>query len=200
MSWVPLLKTDSLTPEAREMAESGRAQYGQLLETWRVLFHRPEIFAAYLPFLRAVAGPGSVDLGTKDVCAILVGKINGCRYTVSHRCASAARNGVATQTLAHVMNGSWALLEPRMRDSLEFTNLLTITPPQVSYREEPGLIPESLRSALSSWYSDDQLVELTMSISVWNALARFHRTMQLDLDMPAPPRFADPAYDDGADL
>ncbi|MDT5053405.1 MAG: hypothetical protein QOF66_1771, partial [Mycobacterium sp.] len=32
-----------------------------------------------------------------------------------------------------------------------------------------------------------ELVELTMSISVWNALSRFHRVMEFDLDMPEPP-------------
>jgi hypothetical protein len=32
-----------------------------------------------------------------------------------------------------------------------------------------------------------------MSIAVWNALSRFHRVMDFDLDMPAPPPYLDPA-------
>jgi AhpD family alkylhydroperoxidase len=193
MSWVPLLDADSLPPDARAVADAGQAQYGQLLETWRALFHRPEIFAAYLPFLRTVAGPGSVDLATKDLSAVLVGKLNGCRYTVSHRCASAARNGVPTEILEQVVNGTWDQLEPRLRDTLQFTRVLTVSPPAVPYNSEPGLIPRQLRSLLSEWYAEEQIVELTLSISVWNGLSRFHRVMQFELDMPAPPPFADPA-------
>jgi hypothetical protein len=30
-------------------------------------------------------------------------------------------------------------------------------------------------------------MELVLSISLWNALCRFHRTMGLELDMPEPP-------------
>jgi AhpD family alkylhydroperoxidase len=193
MSWVQLLDPESLPPDTRAIAESGEAQYGQLLETWRALFHRPEIFAAYLPFLRAVAGPGSVDLATKDLSALLVAKLNGCRYTVSHRCASAARNGVPPRTVELVVSGKWDELEPRLRRTLQYTRMLTISPPAVPYTSEPGLLPSWLRSSLSQWYSEDQIVELTLSISVWNALSRFHRVMQFELDMPAPPPSADPA-------
>jgi hypothetical protein len=32
-----------------------------------------------------------------------------------------------------------------------------------------------------------------MSVSLWNALARFHRVMDFELDMPAPPPALDPA-------
>jgi AhpD family alkylhydroperoxidase len=193
VSWVSLLDCEDLPPHARAVAESGQAQYGGLLNTWRALFHRPDIFATYLPFLRAVAGPGTVDLATKDLCAVLVGVLNGCRYTVSHRCASAARNGVPAQTLERVVAGRWDDLDPALRDALRFTRVLTVAPAVVPYSTEPGLIPAPLRSSLATWYGEDQLVELTLNVSVWNALTRFHRVMQFDLDMPEPPAAADPA-------
>jgi len=193
MSWVPLLDLEDLPPEARAVAELGQAQYGQLLETWRALFHRPDIFAAYLPFLRAVAGPGTVDAATKDLCAVLVGSLNGCRYTVSHRCTSAGRNGVPTETLERVVAGDWGGLEPALRTALELTRLLTLDPPRVPYDAEPGLLPAALRTKVAEHFGQEQIVELTLNVSVWNALARFHRVMEFDLDMPAPPPSVDPA-------
>lgn len=193
MSWVKLLDAEHLPPEARAVADSGQEQYGQLLETWRALFHRPEIFAAYLPFLRAVAGPGALDAATKDLCAVLVASLNGCRYTVSHRCASAARNGVDGETLQCVVDGEWDRLDPAVRDALELTRALTLDPAAVPYSAEPGLISSELRATLSARFTEEQLVELALSVSVWNALARFHRVMEFDLDMPEPPPSLDPA-------
>jgi hypothetical protein len=32
-----------------------------------------------------------------------------------------------------------------------------------------------------------------LSVAVWNVLSRFHRVMQFDLDMAAPPPGVDPA-------
>ena len=58
MSYVRLADIEDLQGAARDVAESGRAQYGQVLNTWQALMNKPDLFAAYLPFLRQVAGPG----------------------------------------------------------------------------------------------------------------------------------------------
>jgi alkylhydroperoxidase family enzyme len=42
---------------------------------------------------------------------------------------------------------------------------------------------ERLRAA----FSEPEIVELVAAISLWNALARFHRVMGFELDMDAPP-------------
>lgn len=192
-SWVQLLGLDDLTGDAREAAESGEAQYGQLLETWRALFQRPEIFAAYLPFLRSVAGPGTVDPKLKDLSALLVGALNGCRYTMSHRATSARRNGATDEEIVAAVSGGWDGFDPVTQDVLAFTRTLTEDPTRVPWAEQPQLVDPALRGELAQHFDDAQLVELTLSIAVWNALARFHRVMGFDLDMPAPPAAIDPA-------
>ena len=175
------------------MVESGAAQYGQVLNTWAALLNRPEIFAAYLPFLRAVAGPGTLSPGLKDMSAFLVGVLNNCRYTVSHRAASAQRNGVDEADLVRVASRDWSSFDPTTRTVLEFTEELTLRPPNAVFNDVPQAVDPSLLERLSADFTDAQLVELTMSVSVWNALARFHRVMGFDLDMPEPPAGTDPS-------
>jgi hypothetical protein len=53
--------------------------------------------------------------------------------------------------------------------------------------QSPTGISGQLRDAAKELFDPRELVELTMSISVWNALSRFHRVMEFDLDMPEPP-------------
>ena len=193
MAWVELLGPDDVEGPAREMVDSGAAQYGQVLNTWAALLNRPEIFAAYLPFLRAVAGPGTLDPKVKDTSAFLVGVLNNCRYTVSHRAASAKRNGVDDEDLRRVAAHDWDGFDPTMQAVLAFTEQLTIRPDDLIYNEGPQVVDREILDALSAGLTDAQVVELAMSVSVWNALARFHRVMGFELDMPEPPAGTDPA-------
>jgi AhpD family alkylhydroperoxidase len=193
VTWVSLLSLDDLGEPARTAAVSGQEQYGQLLNTWRALFHRPEIFAAYLPFLRSVAGPGRVDPVVKDLSAMLVGVLNGCRYTVSHRCASARRNGVSETDLIAAAAGQLDMFAPPVRAALMFTRQLTLAPPGTPWTVRPAGVTDDVLDDVAAHFDEGQRVELAMSVSVWNALSRFHRVMQFELDMPAPPPAVDPA-------
>lgn len=169
------------------MVESGLAQYGTLLTTWQAILNRPGLFAAYLPFLRAVAAPGVVDIQIKDLSALLVGHLNHCRYTVSHRYASARRNGIPDDLIRRVVQRDWAGLDDDLRLVLELTVRLTEDPSDVPFAVEPQVVPPEILAEWTATFSDEATVELVMSISVWNALARFHRVMGFELDMPAPP-------------
>ena len=193
MAWVELLGINDVDGPAREMAESGEAQYGQVLNTWAAILNRPEIFAAYLPFLRSVAGPGTLDPKLKDISAFLVGVLNNCRYTVSHRAASAQRNGVDDATLQAVAAGQWSDFDDTTRAVLRFTEQLTTLPSVETYAETPLVVDQRTLDEIAAVLTDAQRVELTMSVSVWNALARFHRVMGFELDMPEPPHGTDPA-------
>jgi len=193
MSLVALLDLADLDGPARQVAESGEAQYGSLLETWRALFNRPEIFAAYLPLVRAVAGPGTVDTKLKDLSALLVGARNNCRYTVSHRTAAARRSGATDAELVGVVQGEWSVFDALTRAVLELTVAMTEQPAQVAWRDRPQLVDPDLLAKMAEHFTDAQLVELTFSIAMWNALARFHRIMGFELDMPEPPAAIDPA-------
>ena len=47
MALIRLAEIDELVGAPREVAESGQAQYGQLLNTWRAIMNKPDMFGAY---------------------------------------------------------------------------------------------------------------------------------------------------------
>lgn len=195
---VRLVEFDELQGPDREAAESGLAQYGQLLETWRAIMHRPGLFASYLPFLRQVAGPGSLPQGVKEASALLVGHLNQCRYTVSHRSTAALAAGLTAEELAQIVAGDWHSFDEPMRIALAATREVTIDPPGRPYSQDPAVLSDETRARLKNSFSDEQIVELVMSISIWNGLARFHRTMEFSLDMPPAPAGVDLAPPDAS--
>lgn len=193
MALIRLAEIDELEGAPREVAESGQAQYGQLLNTWRAIMNKPDMFGAYLPFLRQVAGPGALDMKIKDLSALYVGYLNHCRYTASHRSTSGLKNGVTAEEMVSAVAGDWSAFDDRTRVALEFTRELTLNPQSVSFGDLPQAITPAIVTSVKSLFTDVEILELSMSVSVWNALSRFHRVMGFELDMPEAPEGVNPA-------
>jgi alkylhydroperoxidase family enzyme len=163
------------------------AMYGVALNTWRAQLHRPEIFNAYLPYLRAVVGPGAVAARTKDLASMTVAITNRCRYSASHRARSGIANGISADDMAALTDGRLEPFSPQEQLAIRFARELTLGPPGTPYATNPQVVDRDLLTALKDAFDEPQLVELTATVALWNALTRFHRVMDLPLDMPAPP-------------
>jgi AhpD family alkylhydroperoxidase len=184
---VRLIEPKDADPATLPTLEAGMATYGIALNTWRAQLHRPEIFNAYLPYLRAVVGPGTVPGRTKDLAALAVAIANHCRYSASHRAASGLANGVSVDDMTALAEGR---LDPFSREeqlAIRFARELTLGPPDTPYADNPQAVDPDLLTALKDAFDEPQLVELAATVAIWNALTRFHRVMDLPLDMPAPP-------------
>jgi alkylhydroperoxidase family enzyme len=192
MALVNLVELEGLSGHPREVAESGLQQYGQLLNTWKAILNRPDMFAAYLPFLRQVAGPGKLNQQLKDICALYVGVLNHCRYTASHRATSGLKNGITEADMVAAVSGDWDSLDRPTQIALEFTKQLTLNPALKTYGELPQAVDASVLSLLKETFDDEEIVELAMTVSMWNSIARFHRVMDFDLDMPIAPEGVQP--------
>ncbi|HEX4558993.1 MAG TPA: carboxymuconolactone decarboxylase family protein [Mycobacterium sp.] len=191
MSLVPLLQSSEFSDADRPVLAAGEKAYGQVLNTWAAIGNSPGLFAAYLPFLRQVNGPGLLDVRIKELAAVRIAVLNHCRYTTSHRCTSAMTGGATADELTAVARGEFDSFTDRERLALELADAMTVAIPTTARTTLPSGIPPALRDDAARVFSPGELVELTMSISVWNALSRFHRVMAFDLDMPEPPREVD---------
>lgn len=193
MTLVRLLDPQEADPAVAPTLESGLAQYGVVLNTWRALLHRPSIFTAYLPYLRAVAGPGVLDQRIKELTAFRVAIANHCRYSASHRVRAARAAGVTDEELAALARDELDGFSEAEQAALEFARELTVLPASVRFGRDPQAVDNAVLEQVQALFSDPEIVELTANISLWNALTRFHRVMGLPLDMPPPP----PAVEEG---
>ncbi|WP_351231488.1 carboxymuconolactone decarboxylase family protein [Streptomyces sp. NPDC002133] len=187
MSLVPLLASDQFSSVDQPTLAQGVNAYGQVLNTWAAIGNSPGLLATYLPFLRQVNGPGALEERVKELVAVRVAVLNHCRYTASHRCTSALAKGVGVDELTAVAGGELEGFTERERLALQLAEEITVAVPTVPV--EGGLtgVSASVRDDVQRVFDAAQVVELVMSISIWNALSRFHRVMALDLDMPEPP-------------
>jgi AhpD family alkylhydroperoxidase len=187
MALVPLVEKSQTNGDARAALDRGEALYGRVLNTWMAIANCPPILTAYLPFLRSVAGPGALDQRVKELTAVKVALDNHCLYTASHRCNSAGKQGVSEDELEALARDDFSLFSPAEQLALRFAHALTVEPAATRYDALPQVVSDDLLAQLKDVFAPDALTELVMNISVWNALARFHRAMGFELDMPEPP-------------
>ena len=188
MALVPLPEKESMDPADLPAIETGLAAFGHLLHTWQAVANVPGLFSKYFPFLRTLTGPGALDQRVKELTAVQVAILNHCRYTVCHRSFSALAKGVTEAELVKIAANDLRSFSETERLALEFTRAVTLDVPAVTAAAIPAGIDETLRRRVKDAFEPEQLVELLMSISLWNAIARFHRVLDLDLDLPdAPP-------------
>jgi uncharacterized peroxidase-related enzyme len=184
---VALVSKEEATPEVREVFEAGEAVYGRVLNTWHALAQRPEIFVAYMPYLRSIVGPGALDQRLKELVEVRTVVLNRCLYSASHRARSAQAAGVSEDDVVAVARGELSRFSEREQLALELAEALTLQPASVPYADAPQLVESATLERLRASFSDPEIVELVATIAIWNALARFHRVMGFELDMDAPP-------------
>ncbi|MFJ4466925.1 carboxymuconolactone decarboxylase family protein [Streptomyces sp. NPDC089424] len=187
MSLVPLLESAQFSADDQPALAGAVKAYGEVLNTWAGIGNSPGLLGTYLPFLRQLNGPGALEIRVKDLVAVRVAVLNHCRYTASHRCTSALAQGIEVDELAAVADGELAGFTARERLALLLAEEMTVALPDVTVAEGPTGVPASLRDEAQRMFSPAALVELVMCISMWNALSRFHRVMDFELDMPKPP-------------
>jgi AhpD family alkylhydroperoxidase len=184
---VGLVSKEDAPPEVRAVFEGGEAQYGRVLHTWQALAQRPEIFVAYLPYLRSIVGPGELEQRIKELVEVRTAVLNRCLYSTSHRVRSARAAGVPEEDLVAVARGQLSGFDEREQIALKLCEELTVRPPSVAFADAPQLVDTGVLERLRSSFTDPQIVELVATIGLWNALARFHRVMGFELDMDPPP-------------
>ena len=136
--------------------------------------HRPEILQAFAALLGAVLGPGLVELGTKQLVALMASTSSGCRYCQAHTSATAARRGVSIAKLEAVYEFEHSrLFSESERAALRLARDAAIVPNCTT----PAHFAE-----LRVHYSEAAIVEILAVISLFGWLNRWNDTSGTELE------------------
>ncbi len=195
MPLVRMIERDEVPPEVQATFDAGEKKYGKVLDAWRVIAHNPEVFKTYFPFLQSVFAPAALDQRIKQLSAVRVTILNRSRYALSHRLDASKKDGIPEDDLVALgdLDGNRDRFTDAELAALDFTDELTIRPPQMSFRDEPLGVSKETISRVQEHFGDAEIVELAISVSMWNFLSRFLRVMDFDLDMEPPPPELDAA-------
>ena len=130
------------------------------------LLHNPNIADGFSSLMGSIRTKSSLSLGAMEIAICYVAVLNNATYEWTAHAPLALKAGVKREALQAVLDGdvkSSSVLTEEEIDVLEFT-----------YQSTKNIkIPERLMEKLKARFTDQQLMELTITVGSYNMVSRF---------------------------
>ena len=140
-----------------------------------IMQRRPEITKAYAALSASIWGPSSVvDIGFKRLIAHVVSRSAGCMYCMAHTAGGAMHLGVPEEKVRAVWDYQTSpLYTPAERAALDVAVAAGCT---------PNAVTDEMFVEMRKYWSEEQIVEIVATISMFGFLNRWNDTMATPLE------------------
>ena len=140
--------------------------FGHMPAFFGTMARVPEALAHFLPLYGAVIDKGSVEAKYKELAYLKTAQINGCEYCFRAHSASGKKNGVTEEQIkALAFFHRSPAFDAKEKAVILYADRVT--------RGAAAMRPAEV-DELKQYFNDDQIVELTLAISVANFTNRFN--------------------------
>ncbi len=172
MSRISRLDRTQVTPDLQTLFDKIFALRGNVPNMFRVMAHRPEIFATMQAHFGAVVNTGTVSTKLKELIIVRTSQVNETPYCLASHTALARGLGWSDDQLAHLAD--WqnrADFTPAEKAALRLAETVT--------RDAHAVTDEQF-AELQSFYSEGEIVELLCAIGLFNYFNRFNNALQME--------------------
>ncbi|MBT4121201.1 MAG: hypothetical protein HOA57_05050 [Candidatus Magasanikbacteria bacterium] len=167
---VKILEKIDTPDNVDKLFDSWTDKMGKVPEWARVMAHCPDILLSFSNLLRKTMCEGSVSAEVKWKMAFHVSRVNECEY-----CTSVAHNklhacGLDDEIVERIKNHKFEDLPKAEQIVLEYGEAVT---------REAYKISDDLFNKLKNHYNDQQIVELTSVIGLFNYINRFNDALRV---------------------
>ena len=176
MSRISRLDRTQVTPEIAAGFDRVFAQRGNVPNMFRVMAHRPEIFATMQAHFGAVLNTGTVSTKLKELIIVRTSQINVTPYCLASHTVLARGLGWTDDQLSHLAD--WQTREdftPAEKAALRLAETVTLDAHAVS---------DEQFAELRAFYSEGEIVELLCAIGLFNYFNRFNNALQMQPTKP----------------
>jgi uncharacterized peroxidase-related enzyme len=141
-----------------------------------IMQRKPKIVKALAQLSAAVfdAESGTVELGFKRLIAHMASRASGCQYCMAHNAGLALHLGIEPVKFEALWEYSTnPLYTEAERVALDFA---------LAAASVPNAVDDALFSCMQTYWSDDQIVEITGVISYFGFMNRWNDTMATPLE------------------
>ncbi|MEM6583732.1 MAG: carboxymuconolactone decarboxylase family protein [Pseudomonadota bacterium] len=171
----PVAEADA-TGKAATIFKGLKSAFGKIYNFFGVMAHKPNVLDAWSSMYQSIIVEGSISQRYKQLAFTYASQINGCEYCYSFHSGLALEAGISQDQLDALP----FFRHSELFDEQEQATLLYadhVTRNSSSTRDEDV-------EAIKAFYSDQEVVELTMAICLANFDNRYSNTLQLEIDIP----------------
>jgi uncharacterized peroxidase-related enzyme len=176
MSRISRLDRSEVTPELTALYDKAFAQRGNVPNMFRVMAHRPEIFATMQAHFGAVLNTGTVSTKLKELIIVRTSQVNDTPYCLASHTILARGLGWSDDQLSH-------LAEWSKRDDFTPAEKAALRLAETVTRDAHSVTDEQF-AELRTYYSEGEIVELLCAIGLFNYFNRFNNALQMQPTRP----------------
>jgi uncharacterized peroxidase-related enzyme len=187
MSRISRLDRNEVTPEITALYDKVFALRGNVPNMFRVMAHRPEIFATMQAHFGAVLNTGTVSTKLKELIIVRTSQVNDTPYCLASHTILARGLGWTDDQLQNL--AAWQQREdftPAEKAALRLAETVT---------RDAHAVTDDQFAELRSFYSEGEIVELLCAIGLFNYFNRFNNALKMEPTKPGEGGVAAPAED-----
>ena len=172
MSRISRLDRSEVTPEMAALYDRAFAVRGNVPNMFRVMAHRPEIFATMQAHFAAVLNTGTVSTKLKELLIVRTSQVNVTPYCLASHTVLAKGLGWSDDQLAHLAD--WPAREdftPAEKAALRLAETVT---------RDAHAVSDEQFTELRGYYSEGEIVELLCAIGLFNYFNRFNNALKME--------------------
>jgi uncharacterized peroxidase-related enzyme len=176
MSRISRLDRSEVAPEIAGLYDKVFAQRGNVPNMFRVMAHRPEIFATMQAHFAAVLSTGTVPTKLKELIIVRTSQVNETPYCLASHTILARNLGWTDDQLANLAD--WARRDdftPAEKAALRLAETVT---------RNANAVSDEQFAELRSFYSEGEVVELLCAIGLFNYFNRFNNALRMEPTKP----------------
>jgi len=160
------LSKETAAPEVHPILDKLNHALGKVPAFFGTMARVPEALATFVPFYTAVIEHGTVERKYKELAYLKTSLVNGCEYCFRAHSASGKKNGVTEEQIkALAFFHRSPAFDAKEKAVILYADRVT--------RGAAAMRPAEVEE-LKQYFNDDQIVELTLAISVANFTNRFN--------------------------
>lgn len=172
MARVRNIGAEELPADLAEIYRRFAADYGPFANQVAVFAHVPAALRHLMPMLMELRAARTLPKRALELAIVAVSKLNECEYCVAHHKPFLAVAGVSAA-------GADRLLDWRDHPELDERDKLVVEY-AIAARERPNRIPGSLFVKLREHFSEAQIVELTLRITLCGFFNKFNDALRIE--------------------
>lgn len=176
MSRISRLDRSEVAPDLAALFDKVFAQRGNVPNMFRVMAHRPEIFATMQAHFGAVLNTGTVSTKLKELIIVRTSQVNETPYCLASHTILAKSLGWSDDQLSH-------LAEWQKRDDFTPAEKAALRLAETVTRDAHAVTDEQF-AELHSFYSEGEIVELLCAIGLFNYFNRFNNALKMEPTKP----------------
>ncbi|MBD3311718.1 MAG: hypothetical protein GF349_04500 [Candidatus Magasanikbacteria bacterium] len=161
---VSMLSSDDVPEDIQIMYHTWEEKLGKIPEWAQVMAHKPKILKHFAGLMKATMGSEEVSEELKWTIAYHVSKINECEYCVKVTSKKLESMGMKEELVDEVEKRVEEMEEKEMV-ALKYAHITT---------KEAYKLPEEVFNNLKEYYNENQIVEITAVVGLFNFINRFN--------------------------